>query len=511
MFLPASSSLPLLPPPFTSILSTHYPSSPANTHDQYSNNQPSQRRSNLHQSNPSSLRNPNSLHSLLVDESVIASRKAAISTYGYSWLRPAGVAKTMLGRREEEAEREELERQMREQEEMEAEIERGEQLARQGRLRGEQLLEGEGEGEGEGAGAEGVGQRNLDDDIPDADEGLPTQQENGGEAQEDAGDVDLDDEIPDADADDADNSLLEDDSNVEGETGITDEVELTNIRETDTLPRLAPTTTRPAPGTQNRGALPSPTVTQQTTPQARQAIHQAYLRRRELEQQQAEQEALAHAMLDEDEQALAERDLDAEIPDEDLDENEIGIQAPDLDDDIPEADDDGIGEGEWQHTDTELEEDESAVAMLMEDDEGGDVSMEMSVIDGGGGGGGRRSVAGNVLATPASLEGSSMLHTPPTTGDVGSGARGWLNRTSIPGRGGAGNLFARITGSGRGGGSGSGSPQAPATRLQPQTEGTSVQEQGQGQGQGQGLQQVRRRSGRHGLRRENRSVRDSLD
>ncbi|KAF7504328.1 hypothetical protein GJ744_002448 [Endocarpon pusillum] len=507
MFLPASSSLPLLPPPFTSILSTNYPSSPTNTHDQYTNNQPSQRRSNQHQPNPSLLRNPNSLNSLLVDESVIAHRKAAISTYGYSWLRPAGVAKTMLGRREEEAEREELERQMREQEEMEAEIERGEELARQGRLRGEQLLEGE------GAGAEGLGQRDLDDDIPDAEEGLPTQQENEGEAQEDAGDADLDDEIPDADADDPDNSLLEVDSNVEGETGITDEVELTNIRETDTLPRLVPPTTRPAPGTQNRGALPSPTVAQQITPQATQAMHQAFLRRRELEQQQqqqqAEQEALANAMLEEDEQALAERDLDAEIPDdEDIDENEIGIQAPDLDDDIPEADDDGIGEGEWQHTDTELEEDESAVAMLMEDDEGGDVSMDMSVIDGGGGG--RRSVAGNVLATPASLEGSSMLHTPATTGDVGSGARGWLNRRSISGRGGAGNLFARITGSGRGSGGGA-SPQTPAMRIQPRTEGTSAQEQGQGQGQGQGLQQVRRRSGRHGLRGENRSVRDSLD
>ncbi len=391
---------------------------------------------------------------------------------------------------------------------MEAEIERGEELARQARLREEQLPEGE------GAGAGGVEQRNLDDDIPDADEGPPTQQENVGEADEDVGDADLDDDIPDAE--DADNSLLEEDSNVEGETGITDEVELTNIRDADTLPRPAPTTTRPVPGTHNRGAPPNPTLTQPITPQTTQAMHQILLRRRELEeqqrqqqQQQAEQEALANAMLDEDEQALADRDLDAEIPDEDIDENDFSIQAPDLDDDIPEADDDEIGEGEWQHTDTELEEDDSAVAMLMDDEgeEGGDVSMDMSIIDGGG----RRSIAGNVLATPATLEGSSLLlHTPATTGDVGSGTRGWLNRRSLSGTGRAGNLFARFTGTGSGsgresgGGSGSGTA-SPAARVQPQMAGTSAQELGQQQ------QQVRRRSGRHGLRRENRSVRDSLD
>ncbi len=414
----------------------------------------------------------------------------------------------MLGRREEDAEREELERQMREQEEMEAAIERGEELARQARLRVEQLP-----GE-EGAGAGDVEQRNLDDDIPDADEGLPTQQENADEAEEDVGDADLDHDIPDAE--DAENSLREEDSNIEGETGITDEVELTNIRDADTLARLTPTTTRPVPANQNRGAPPNPTVAQPITPQTTQAMQQVLLRRRELEQQQqqqqqqqAEQEALANAMLEEDEQALADRDLDAEIPDEDVDENDFEIQARDLDDEIPEADDDGIGEGEWQHTDTELEEDESAVAMLMDDEgeEGGDVSMDMSVIDGGG----RRSIAGNMLATPASLEASSMLlHTPATTGDVGSGARGWLNRRSLSGTGRAGNLSARFTGSGRESGSGSGtaSPQASAARLQPQTRGVSAQEQSQAQDQ---QQQVRRRSGRHGLRRENRSVRDSLD
>ena len=35
------------------------------------------------------------------------SRKQNIASFGYSWIKPAGCAKTMLGMKEEEAEREE--------------------------------------------------------------------------------------------------------------------------------------------------------------------------------------------------------------------------------------------------------------------------------------------------------------------------------------------------------------------------------------------------------------------
>jgi hypothetical protein len=365
----------------------------------------------------------------------------------------------MLGRREEEAEREELERQMREQEEMEMQMERGEELAQQGRLGEEQLIEG--------ADGEDAGQRDLDEDIPDADEGRMQHEQQADEE----GEADLDDNIPDADGDDF---FPDDDDNVEGETGITDDVEHTNLGIEDVPPRptVAP---RAPPG--NRGAQ----QVDAGQPHVH-TVHQAYLRHRE--QEQIEQNALANAMLDEDEQAFADRDLDADIPDD----GEDGLESRDLDDEVPEADEEP-GEGEWQHTDTELEEDESGM-LLMEDE--GDVSMDMSVIDG------RRyvtgSTAGNMLATPAA-EGSSMIQSP-ATGETGSGARGWLNRRSLSGRGATRNLFSGIIGRGSVGGG----PQTPTLQPQPEEE-----ERGHNQ------QPLRRRSGRLGLGRENRSARESLD
>jgi hypothetical protein len=119
----------------------------------------------------------------------------AIAMYGYSWLKPAGCPKTMLGRREEEVEREEVERQLREvelQERVNLEAEEQERLARM-RETGE-VEEG----------------RDLDDDIPDADDADEEQgydSEEGGPPEDGPGDgeeddglaVDLDDEIPEAD------------------------------------------------------------------------------------------------------------------------------------------------------------------------------------------------------------------------------------------------------------------------------------------------------------------------
>lgn len=410
----------------------------------------------------------------------------------------------MLGRREEEAEREELERQMREQEEMELEIERGgEEVARQARLRELQQQQQEQQGVGVGAGGEETGQRDLDDEIPDA----TAQHELDGDGDGD-GEEDLDDDVPDAD-----NPFLESDDNVEGETGITDEVEHTNLEEGDNnlspQPAAATSTIAAPPG--NRGAqILNP---QQLRPQAPAYHHH--------DQEQVEQEALLTAMLAEDEQALADRDLDADIPTLD-DEDELDTRN--LDDDVPEADDDEIGEGEWQHTDTELEEDESGM-MLMEDE--GDVSMDMSVVEGrrsvsgllaaaaaaaaGGGGGSRRSM----LSTPAAEGGSSMLHLhTPTSGDGGGAlgvGRSWLSRQSLSTRERTGNLFAGIMGRGSTAGSGGGSPQAPMAQTHGQMGGGHAQELEQGQQQQQQQQQQLRRSGRRGLGRENRSTRESLD
>ena len=49
----------------------------------------------------------NGLSALLVEERALRARKHNIASFGYSWLKPAGCTKTMLGMKEEEAEREE--------------------------------------------------------------------------------------------------------------------------------------------------------------------------------------------------------------------------------------------------------------------------------------------------------------------------------------------------------------------------------------------------------------------
>ncbi|KAJ5156487.1 hypothetical protein N7492_009290 [Penicillium capsulatum] len=132
----------------------------------------------------------NSLAALLTEERTLRVRKQNIATFGYSWIRPAGCAKTMLGMKEEEAEREEA---------------LAAQAAEMGAADAEGMMEddtgmtrGEGEEEEEEEGME----RDLDDEIPDADaEGLVEEGEEGLEEQ-DIGDEegylerDLDDDIP---------------------------------------------------------------------------------------------------------------------------------------------------------------------------------------------------------------------------------------------------------------------------------------------------------------------------
>ena len=128
------TTLPLLPPPPSTLLASstsHYTPAYASESGTTSNpttlaqaqqhqQQQTQSRGGAKPS-PSSMRsNPLSLAAIHFDERLLEARKRAIAMYGYSWLRPAGCTKTMLGRQEEEAEREEVERQLREVEEQEA-------------------------------------------------------------------------------------------------------------------------------------------------------------------------------------------------------------------------------------------------------------------------------------------------------------------------------------------------------------------------------------------------------
>ncbi|CAL5872309.1 uncharacterized protein PFLUO_LOCUS6570 [Penicillium psychrofluorescens] len=146
-------------------------------------------------------RGANTLSTLVIEERTLRARKQNIASFGYSWIRPAGCAKTMLGMKEAEAEREEAlaaaEAEMAAQGEGMVDDETGIL-----RPEGEEGVEEEEEGQGM--------ERDLDDEIPDADadaEGLIEEGEEGLEEEnipdeEGYMERDLDDDIPEGYPDD---------------------------------------------------------------------------------------------------------------------------------------------------------------------------------------------------------------------------------------------------------------------------------------------------------------------
>lgn len=240
----------------------------------------------------------------------------------------------MLGRREEEVEREEVERQLREvelQERLAQEAEEQDRLA---------MLNGTGEPE------EG---RDLDEDIPDADEeeeeeDLSEDEDEGIDLEEGEDEEgmqgDLDDEIPDADDQD------DDDDNEPLSPAAYDGGWVYDTRrepDTDDEDQLPPTLQPPRTGgldaTRGHGRHATIAGVRVSMPGS------------EYDYDERDAEDLANAMLDEDEM---------------FDE---GIHRPghghaseerDLDDDVPEAENDQA----WEHTDTELEESEMDISIL---------------------------------------------------------------------------------------------------------------------------------------------------
>ncbi|EAU29624.1 predicted protein [Aspergillus terreus NIH2624] len=146
----------------------------------------SHRRSHQHSNHARPSPAASSLSALLLEERALRVRKTNIATFGYSWIRPAGCAKTMLGMKEEEAERAEA---------MAAAAAEEAAAAAAAAAGGDTALDG----------LEETGmERDLDDEIPDADaEGLV---EEGEEGLEESGEVDeegymerdLDEDIPEA-------------------------------------------------------------------------------------------------------------------------------------------------------------------------------------------------------------------------------------------------------------------------------------------------------------------------
>ncbi|KAJ5959091.1 uncharacterized protein N7479_006241 [Penicillium vulpinum] len=150
---------------------------------------------NSHRSFMPSRSSANTIATLAAEERSLRTRKLNIASFGYSWIRPAGCAKTMLGMKEEQAEREEA------LQAAAAEMEAAE---------GEGIMDDDTElRRGEVEEDEGM-ERDLDDDIPDAEEeasGLIEEGEEGLE-EDDIGNEgeymerDLDDDIPEGFPDD---------------------------------------------------------------------------------------------------------------------------------------------------------------------------------------------------------------------------------------------------------------------------------------------------------------------
>ncbi|KAE8378713.1 Apc15p protein-domain-containing protein [Aspergillus bertholletiae] len=143
----------------------------------------------------------NTLSSLVLEERALRARKNNIASFGYSWIKPAGCTKTMLGMKEEEAEREEALAAADAEMAAAAVVVDAEAGAAEVDRLGPQHDDGQ-----DDTGME----RDLDDDIPDADaEGLVEEGEEGLEEdgvvdEEEYMERDLDDDIPEAFPDDDD-------------------------------------------------------------------------------------------------------------------------------------------------------------------------------------------------------------------------------------------------------------------------------------------------------------------
>lgn len=223
----------------------------------------------------------------------------------------------MQGRQEEEMEKEEVERQLREVEMQEAgqrEMEEGERLAR---LEGQRQMEERGD-------VVGGEQRDLDDDVPDAG-GLEGDEDDDEEDEEDEEDEmgmegDLDDEVPEAEEEWTYDTTRE----FSSETGA-----------------LSPAVARVQ--------LQNGRTVQYARPNL---LHQA----------------TASTIVAPGQDENSESDLDGNVDypqhnlDDDPDHPEHGFddEAADLDDEIPDAD----ADDPWEHTDTSLEESDMDISLL---------------------------------------------------------------------------------------------------------------------------------------------------
>ncbi|KAL9109580.1 MAG: hypothetical protein Q9227_005760 [Pyrenula ochraceoflavens] len=166
------SSLPILAPPTTHLLSstaTHAGPSPSTSNGPRSSNPNSRNRTSrtAQQLYPYS---PHSLSALALEENAIFARKDAIRRFGWEWIKPAGCSRTMAGREEEEEERRAAEEAMAQ--------------AMDDNWEDAQGVDGQGETTAQEGDLEGAEERDLDDEVPDADALPPAPDQSGMEDEE---------------------------------------------------------------------------------------------------------------------------------------------------------------------------------------------------------------------------------------------------------------------------------------------------------------------------------------
>lgn len=253
---------------------------------------------------PNHLSTGENISTLQLEERALRARKNNIASFGYGWIKPAGCSKTMLGMKEEEAEREE------------ALAAAAQEMAAAAAAAAAETGVEEGQ-EGEGGGEEEGMERDLDDDIPDAEAG------------------------EEADADDAEGLVEEGEEGLE-EDGLVDEEGFMERDLDDDVPEAYPDDQE-----DSENALAEEVF------------------------DDAEYEAFDEQPDLDDEVPIAGDGAADEDEDEDDEGSDEGM-VRDLDDDIPEAAEDVYNpEEEWQHTDTEAEFDD-------EEDDGDDHSLSFA-------------------------------------------------------------------------------------------------------------------------------------
>ncbi|KAJ5595870.1 hypothetical protein N7450_002328 [Penicillium hetheringtonii] len=168
---------------------TYHPSSTQQINDPATQSRRNASNLSIHRAFLPSRSPANSLAALAAEERALRVRKQNIATYGSSWIRPAGCAKTMQGMKEEEAEREEA---------------LAAAQTEMGAIDGEGIMEDDlGMTQGEEDDEEGM-ERDLDEDIPEAEEGLVEEGEEGEDIGDEEGymERDLDEDIPEGYDDD---------------------------------------------------------------------------------------------------------------------------------------------------------------------------------------------------------------------------------------------------------------------------------------------------------------------